>query len=113
MAAKIQQRNEEVDQQFVDLQKQLAADGFRSAVLKGQGVTASYDSFSLLRQSGDIDVWIDGGVETVVTLAESLGLKSDVTEQHVHLDIFENTEVEVHFIPSMLRCPFANARLQN
>lgn len=113
MAAKIQQRNEVVNRQCVDLQKRLAADGFRSAILKGQGVATSYDSLSLLRQSGDIDVWIEGGVETVVKLAESLGQKADVTEQHVHLDIFDNTEVEAHFIPSMLRNPFANARLQN
>lgn len=121
MAAKIQQKNQIVDEQCVALQKQLSADGLRTSILKGQGVgrlyittNSSQVQFNLrgLRQSGDIDIWIEGGVKAVVRLAENLGQKADVTEQHVHLDIFENTEVEAHFIPSMLRNPFANAKLQ-
>ena len=112
MAAKIQQRNEVVNRQCVDLQKRLAADGFRTAILKGQGVATNYDSLSLLRQSGDIDVWIEGGVRAVVGLAERLGQKAVVTEQHVDLDVFDGTEVEAHFIPSMLKSPFADWKLQ-
>lgn len=38
MAAKIQQRNQIVDEQCIALQKRLAAEGFKSCVLKGQGV---------------------------------------------------------------------------
>lgn len=45
-------------------------------------------------------------------LAESLGQKADVTEQHVHLDLFEDTEVEAHFTPSVLKSPWTNRRLQ-
>lgn len=121
MAAKIQQRNEVVNAQCVELQKLLSAEGLSSCILKGQGIAQLYnESLRGLRQSGDIDVWIEGGVEATVKLAESLGQKADVTEQHVHLDIFDTsegpataTEVEAHFTPSMLRNPFANARLQN
>ena len=114
MAAKIQQRNEVVNRQCVELQAKLSADGFCNCILKGQGVGQHYAEYLQgLRQSGDIDVWIEGGVEAVVKLAKNLGQKADVTEQHVHLGIFESTEVEAHFIPSMLRNPFANARLQN
>ena len=42
MAAKIQQRNETVNRQCAELQARLSADGFRSCVLKGQGVAALY-----------------------------------------------------------------------
>ena len=35
--------------------------------------SAQVGSLSLLRQSGDIDVWIEGGVKAVVGLAKKLG----------------------------------------
>ena len=44
MAAKIQQRNEVVNRQCVELQAKLSADGFRSCILKGQGVAGIYTS---------------------------------------------------------------------
>lgn len=113
MTAAIQQRNEIVNRQCVELQASLSADGICSCILKGQGVGMQYaEHLRGLRQSGDIDIWIEGGVEAAVKLAERLGQKAEVTEQHVHLDYFPETEVEAHFIPSMLRNPFANRRLQ-
>ena len=42
MAAQINMRNEQVNRQCVELQKRLAAEGFRSSILKGQGVAALY-----------------------------------------------------------------------
>lgn len=113
MAAKIQQRNEVVNRQCVDLQAKLFADGYQSCILKGQGVASLYSPHLRgLRQSGDIDIWINGGVEVSVKLAESLGQKADVTEQHVHLKIFQDSEVEAHFTPSILKDPFADRHLQ-
>lgn len=53
MAAKIQQKNEVVNRQCAVLQKKFSADGFRSCVLKGQGVAQLYDeNLRVLRQSG-------------------------------------------------------------
>lgn len=60
MAAKIQQRNEVVNRQCVELQKRLSKEGLRSCILKGQAVAYLYDeNLSGLRQSGDIDAWLD------------------------------------------------------
>lgn len=60
MAAKIQQRNEVVTKQCAELQAKLAADGLSSVVLKGQSVAEQYGTeLSALRQSGDIDLWVD------------------------------------------------------
>lgn len=68
-----------------------------------------YGSLQMLRQSGDIDIYLEGGLDKVLAYARTYG---EVTEQHVHLDYFPETEVEAHFIPSMLRHPIANRRLQ-
>lgn len=70
MAAMIQQRNEVVNRQCAELQARFSADGWRSCILKGQGVASYYKvkgvrlddkDLSPLRQSGDIDVllWKD------------------------------------------------------
>lgn len=113
MAAKIQQRNEVVNQQCAELQAKLSADGFRSCILKGQGVGQLYaEHLRGLRQSGDIDVWIEGGLSAVLRLAKKYGVKPVVAEHHVDLPVFDLTEVEAHFTPSYLRCPWHNRRLQ-
>lgn len=112
VAAKIQQRNEVVNQQCADLQKHLYADGFQTVVLKGQGVSSMYsEPLRGLRQSGDIDVWLQGGLEAALHLAESMGHKPKVAEHHIDLPFFADTDVEVHFVPTYLRCPWHNKRL--
>ena len=113
MAAKIQQKNETVDEQCAELQAKLSADGLRSCILKGQGVGQLYaEHLRGLRQSGDIDVWIEGGLDAVLRLAEKYGVKPVVAEHHVDLPVFEDTEVEAHFTPTYMRCPWHNKRLQ-
>lgn len=42
MAAQINMKNEQVNRQCVEVQKRLAAEGFRSSILKGQGIAALY-----------------------------------------------------------------------
>lgn len=80
---------------------------------KGQGVAFMYPKeLSSLRQSGDIDVWVKGGFNSVKALAKKMNQHVKATEQHVDLSFFKDAEVEVHFIPTMLRNPFANRRLQ-
>ena len=62
MAAKIQQRNEVVTKQCVELQAKLSADGVRTSILKGQAVASIYpEHLRGLRQSGDIDFYVDCG----------------------------------------------------
>lgn len=113
MAAKIQQRNEVVNQQCVELQGKLAADGFRNCILKGQGVAASYGRLSLLRQSGDIDVWVDVPKEKVVAWAEKAGMTEEPEYLHVEAKVFQDTDVELHYRPTYCRCLWYNKRLQD
>lgn len=125
MAAKIQQRNEVVNQQCVELQARLAADGLRSCILKGQGIAALYKSgvtdvlgvskvsdLSLLRQSGDIDVWVDANEEVALRWVKTYQRKLDFDYKHVHLDEFDGTSVEVHYRPSTSRVPWYMRRVE-
>lgn len=114
MAAKIQQRNETVNKQCVELQAKLAADGMRSCILKGQGVASIYDEcLRGLRQSGDIDLFVDCGRKRMLAYLQGLGmndLKWDYV--HTHAQFFEETEVEIHYRAGAVRNMWKNRRLQ-
>lgn len=103
MAAKVQQRNEVVNKQCETLYNRFREAGFRACVLKGQGVAQLYGSLSALRQSGDIDIWVDGGVNKVCGwLKDQKVSTGDVDSVHVPAEFFKGTEVEVHFRPSYM-----------
>ena len=123
MAAKIQQRNEVVNHRCFDLQRMLSTDVVPNCVLKGQGIAALYEcngsnssngsNLRYLRQSGDIDVWCDGGRERIYKYSmDKLGEISGVNYHHIHFPVFEDTEVEMHIYPSFLSSPLRNKRLQ-
>lgn len=113
MAAKIQQRNKVLDRQCAELQTKLSADGFRSCILKGQGVAQLYDEpLRAFRQSGDIDIWIEGGYRKVLEYAKSQSSVTEINEHHVDLNVFKNTEVEAHFKVGDLNNKWKNRRFQ-
>lgn len=113
MAFQIQQRNEKVDRQCVELQATLSADGLVSAILKGQGVARLYDGqLRPLRQSGDIDVWVKGGFEAVNDFVQRTAPSRDLAYHRFHYSIFKDTEVELHFRPTLMRNLLDNMKLQ-
>lgn len=113
MAAKIQQRNEVVNRQCAELQAKLSADGLRSCVLKGQGNAALYgSSLCMLRQSGDIDVWVDASRKEIIEHVQKVAPTTNVREHHLEMAVFQDTEVEVHYWPAVIRHFRKNARLQ-
>lgn len=113
MAAKIQHRNEVVNRQCVELQERFSADGIRSSILKGQGAASFYEEeLQGLRQSGDIDIWVDTNLEEALRYAKSKGILGEFSMKDIQLNVFHDTEVEMHVKPSILRNPFANRRWQ-
>ena len=113
MAAQINMKNELVNQQCVELQKRLSADGLRSCVLKGQGVATLYgEELRGFRQSGDIDLWVDAPKKDVVDWAKKVGLTEKPSYLHVGASCFEDTAVELHYRPTYLRSFRHNRRLQ-
>lgn len=113
MAAKIQQRNEAVNRQCVEVQRMIEKAGFRTFIMKGQGNAALYnDSLCLLRQSGDIDIYLDGGFEKVNAFVQRTCPTKEINELEIHYHCLKDTEVEIHYCPFIMRNPIKNARLQ-
>ena len=90
--------------------------GFNCSILKGQGIAALYKSggidLSLLRQSGDIDIWIGGGRIKVLKELNTLFKELDSDYKHAHAPFYTDTEVEVHWMPDFLMNLFLNRKLQ-
>lgn len=113
MAAKIQQRNQVVDERCTQLQAKFSVDGVPSRILKGQGVASLYgEQLHGLRQSGDIDLWLDMPKEKVVEWAKAHGETEPAGYLHVGCYVFSDTEVELHYRPTYCKCLWHNARMQ-
>lgn len=130
MAAKIQQRNEVVNRQCVELCSLLNKEGFRACILKGQGTgalyrvndgdTLRYDDLSKLRQSGDIDVWVMP--DDVRTIKNSRPRINEMVHRwfpdekgafvHIGFPVYNDTEVEVHYVPTMDGNPWVDRRFR-
>lgn len=111
MAAKILQRNEQVNQQCIEFTNICRNEGFDVVVLKGQSAARRYQvrgerlevrDLSLLRQSGDIDAWLTGSRDKIKKCITKNFEVGEVIYNHAHVTVFDDTEVEVHFTPSWL-----------
>lgn len=113
VAVQICQRNELMNPRCVELQYKLSLDGYKSTILKGQGIAALYGELKYFRQPGDIDVYVDCGREKAIEYARSIGQeKIDWDYKHLHLKVFKDTEVEMHYRPDVSCNPFRNPYLQ-
>lgn len=90
--------------------------GCQSAILKGQANALLYPDPSL-RQSGDIDIWVEGGRNKVLEILSELNLQGclSVGEHDISIPAtYFGFIVEVHFLAcSGNRNPFSNRRLQD
>lgn len=112
-AAQIQQRNELMGQRCVELQSKLSLYGINSSILKGQAVATYYGELRDFRQPGDIDVYVDCGREKAMEYARSIGQEHiDWDYKHLHLKIFTDADVEMHYRPEVLLNLQKNKRLQ-
>lgn len=113
MAAKIQQRNEMMDRYTKKVLTHFRGEGFACQVLKGQGIAKLYGALSGFRQSGDVDVWVDGERKMLYEHSMKVfGKLVGLTYHHIHYPMYDDPEVEVHVWPSFLSSPLLNKRLQ-
>lgn len=120
MAAKIQQRNELMNNRCKELQTTLLNEGFNCCILKGQGVALLYGKqLRNLRQSGDIDVllWKDllkpsENKKEICEYARRFDRNASGIEHHIEVPVFQDTTVELHYTSAYLCNPFDNNRLQ-
>lgn len=105
-------QNEIVNERAEMLTRIFASWGYKTCILKGQGVAQLYPN-SFLRQSGDIDIWVDGNQNEIVSCLRNncIGVH-DIHYVHSGASFFTDVEVEAHFRPSWMYNPFSNRKLQ-
>lgn len=121
MAVAIQQRNQVLDEQCAELKRKLSEDGFEAIILKGRDAARLYGDISLLRESGDIDVWVWASGDCYLKHSEKVvrtikHLSSAAECEHilyhsVSWKIYADTEVGIHFVPTWFYSPILNRRL--
>ncbi len=108
----IRRTNARINAEAVALQSRLAADGIRSTVLKGQGLSLLYPDAGL-RTPGDIDIWLQGSRRRILAYVRSHVQCGEVRYHHVGYRISGNSiAVEIHFTPSWMNVPWRNVCLQ-
>lgn len=120
LTQQIEERNRVMDERTGEVCRYFEEAGFRVCVLKGQGNARMYPE-PLRRQSGDVDIWVVSSPEACSDLSRNRKqlfqwIKERFPEigfspKHIHLPLFTDADVEVHFVPANLRSPFANRRL--
>ena len=110
----IEQQNHLLDERCVELLGRIQDAGLYGSILKGQGIALLYDKeLRTLRQSGDIDVYVDCGLKKVLAFAKSQGLKDvEWDYKHLHLNLWDDTEVEMHYRVEVLLNLWKNRKLQ-
>lgn len=112
IAEHIKLQNKLMDERSAMLTRILNSWGYDSCILKGQGVARLYPKPEL-RQSGDIDIWVNGGRDDVVKVLKEqcIGL-SYIDYVNCHAGFFNDAEVEVHFKPTWMCDPFTDRKFQ-
>lgn len=120
-------KNELLNQESARLTRLFSEQGRKTAILKGQANARLYpDKFA--RQPGDIDIWVEGGRDSVINLLVSMGLLDEIptiadygkcgkatkSDHDVRLPTTKDgIVVEVHYRPSSGTInPFTNKRQQ-
>ena len=86
--------------------------GVACNLLKGAAVGRYYPNPNR-RQSGDIDVWLDGERARIYDFARKFdkdGKLYGVNYQHIHFHLFDDIPLEVHVWPACLSNPLHNRR---
>ena len=124
LATQIKAQNELLNQRCVELQRLLTEERMRCAILKGQGVAKLYKirneelgvrngvNLGLYRQSGDIDVWVDGGMEKALRWCREKYGDVEYNYINAHVPVFKDVEVELHWRVQSMTNLIRNRRLQ-
>ncbi len=111
MTEMIEKENRRMNDIAVRVQERFLKDGFRSCILKGQGVATLYPK-PLRRQSGDIDIWLEGERKHIIEYALGICKPKKILWYHLDFTAVKDTEVEVHYMPSWMFNLFTDRRLQ-
>lgn len=107
----IKSQNQIVNKRCVEITKYFIDVGFRTCILKGQGNALMYPE-PLSRNSGDIDLWVEGSRETIHDFVVKRFPDALDGSMHIEFPFFRDTPVEVHYKPRYSSVPRYNKRLQ-
>ncbi len=110
-AEQIKKQNERLNNAACEVVEKLQEAGFRSSILKGQGIACLYPQ-PFLRTCGDIDVWVDADRKRVEGYIKRMGWKPTMVYHHADIPLLDDAEVELHFTPSWMFSYFNNRKLQ-
>lgn len=108
----IKQQNILLNTRAIELTERFGKDGFRSCILKGQGNASLYPN-PLSRTPGDIDIWLEGDKESIISYIRNQFPSSEDNGIHLEYPIYEDVEVEVHYKPQYMACKKYDQRLEN
>lgn len=110
----IEQRNRLLNGRCKELLSDLTSAGLHPTILKGQGIAQCYpEALQKIRQPGDIDVYVSDGREKAIEYARSVGQNNiDWDYKHLHLNVWDDTEVEMHYHVEVLLNLWKNRKLQ-
>lgn len=111
LSEKIKKKSTEAYALAASVVEKFREEGFRSVILKGQGMAMLYADGDY-RMSGDIDIWLEGSRHKIVNYVRSFIPHSEAVYHHIEFPIVREVEIEVHFTPSWMNSPITNARLQ-
>ena len=99
LSEQIKNRNTLLNKRCLELTELFTDAGFKSCILKGQGNALMYPE-PLLRTSGDIDIWVKGNRDEIVEFCRSKADGCEIEHHHIQFPIWNDVDVEVHFVPS-------------
>lgn len=108
---RIKEKNKELDQIAVKVTARFKKDGFRSAILKGQGVALYYPNPNI-RIPGDIDIWLDGNRKDIIQYVRKYCPNAGARYHHIDFPVMRQTDIEVHFTPTWMNSFSGNKYLQ-
>ena len=98
LSEQIKQRNQLITERCLQLTEIFTAAGFETCILKGQGNALMYPE-PLLRQPGDIDIWINASRSKIERFVKRSYPNAVAIDHHIEYPIFHDVEVEVHYNP--------------
>ena len=114
LSEQIRQGNLRLNKYCKQLQRIFSEKGVRTSILKGQGIANYYDEgLRELRQSGDIDIYVDCGRENALQKVKGYGLEvKEWDYKHAQLDIWDDVAIEMHYRVEVMLNLWKNRILQ-
>jgi hypothetical protein len=108
---KIRHDSREATHNAIWTSKKFLQAGFRNVILKGQGNALLYPD-PLLRHPGDVDVWLEGSREKIISYVRKFFPHIRIQWVEMEFPVKKGCSIEVHTIPSFMSNPFDNRRLK-